>query len=277
MQDGNASVTAERVANRRAAHQVLDHPRVFEDPLALRIVGADEESIKNWASLRSLRAFMAVRSRYCEDQLAEAFRRGVTQYVILGAGLDTFAYRNPYPEGALRVFEVDHPATQAWKRDRLREAGIAIPVSVVFAPTDFERNSLREGLQEAGFCTDQMTFFAWLGVTPYLSEEAFEATVRFMASTPRGGGAAFDYAVTPELLTTAEKFVLDFLSNRVAAAGEPFQLFFDPLQLAERLKRAGFQEVEDLGSDEINRRYFDGRSDGLQVSAGLAHLVSARI
>src|SRR5580700_3359014 len=150
MQEGKFSRTAHRVAVRRAAHQLLDQPRVLDDPLALRIIGtaAAEELRTNpkehHAFSRAFRAFMAARSRFAEDELAGAVGQGVKQYVVLGAGLDTFGYRNPH--AGLRVFEVDHPDTQAWKRDQLQAAGIAIPASLTFVPIDFERQTLGDGL-----------------------------------------------------------------------------------------------------------------------------------
>ncbi|MGE5190665.1 MAG: class I SAM-dependent methyltransferase [Gemmatimonadota bacterium] len=155
MKEGGPSATALRVAMRRAAHQVLDDPRVFDDPLALRIVGAEDVPEPRpdpaWAErsspARGLRAFLAARCRYAEDELRVAVGRGTRQYVVLGAGLDTFACRNPYPADVLRVFEVDHPATQSWKRARLEDAGIAIPGTLTFAPVDLERVTLEEGLR----------------------------------------------------------------------------------------------------------------------------------
>ena len=155
MQEGKFSGTAYRVAIRRAAHQLLDEPRVLDDPLALRIIGSETaEALRSnpkehHAFSRAFRAFMAARSRYAEDELASAVARGVAQYVVLGAGLDTFAYRNPHP--GLQVFEVDHPATQAWKRAQLEAAEIAIPSSLSFVPIDFENQTLEEGLRCSAF------------------------------------------------------------------------------------------------------------------------------
>lgn len=219
---------------------------------------------------------MAARSRFAEDELALSIRRGVRQYVILGAGLDTFAYRNPYPEGTLRVFEVDHPATQAWKRARLAEVGIALPPDLTFAPVDFETQTLAEGLHAAGFDPGTVTFFSWLGVTPYLTTEAVLATLRFIASTPQKGGVVFDYAISPSLLNTVQLRVFDALASRVAAAGEPWRAFFDPAILKQDVEAMGFSQVEDLGQEEINARYFQDRRDGLRVGS-LAHLMSARL
>jgi methyltransferase (TIGR00027 family) len=156
MQEGKFSKTAYGVAMRRAAHQLFDDPRVLDDPLALQIVGeraADALRSKprdaGNSIARAFRAFMAVRSRYAEDQIALAVRHGVDQCVVLGAGLDTFAYRNPH--SGLRVFEVDHPVTQAWKRERLRAASIPISPSLTFVSIDFERQTLAIGLDQVGF------------------------------------------------------------------------------------------------------------------------------
>jgi len=263
---------------RRAAHQLLDVPRVFDDPLAVAIANGESErpSDAQQPYSRGLRAFLVVRSRYAEDQLARAVQRGIRQYVVLGAGLDTFAYRNPFLSAGLHVFEVDHPATQEWKRAQLREARIAIPAEMTFAAVDFERQSLEDGLIAAGFKKQLPAFFSWLGVTPYLSRPAFDSTVQFIASMPSGSGVVFDFSVERSLLTPTQQLALDALSERVARAGEPFQLFFDPAVLASNLARLGFGNLEDLAAEEINARYFAGRSDGLAVSGG-GHLLSAQV
>jgi methyltransferase (TIGR00027 family) len=280
MHDAKPSRTAQRVAIRRAAHQLLDYPKVFEDPLAVAIAGTEASAEIGAATgaepsfSRSLRAFLVVRSRYAEDQLARSVGRGVRQYVVLGAGLDTFAYRNPLRSSGLHVFEVDHPATQEWKRAQLHDAGIAIPPDMTFAAVDFERQSLENGLLEAGFNQHQPAFFSWLGVTPYLSRPAFDATIQFIAQMPSGSGVVFDFAVERRFLSPMQQLALDAMSARVARAGEPFQLFFDPTALASDLGRLGFGGIEDLNGDDINARYFAGRSDGLAVSGG-GHLLSA--
>src|ERR1700691_1695431 len=195
MIEARPSRTALRVAMRRAAHQLFDHPKVLNDPIALPIIGRRAAAILegeqgtggNRIAL-SIRAFMVARSRYAEDALARSIARGATQYVILGAGLDTFAYRNPHGESALRVFEVDYPATQEWKRRNLQEARIAIPSSVTYVPVDFEHQTLAEGLRLAGYDSAKPTFFSWLGVTMYVTDEAIESTFRLIARTPPGGG-----------------------------------------------------------------------------------------
>ena len=279
MQEGKFSRTAHRVAIRRAAHQLLDEPRVLDDPLALLIIGDEtaqelqSNPKEHHAFSRAFRAFMAARSRYAEDELARAVAQGVTQYVILGAGLDTFAYRNPHP--GLRVFEIDHPATQIWKREQLQAAAIAIPPSLTFVPVDFEQQTLESGLNLSGFDGTAPAFFSWLGVTPYLTHAACMATLSLIARMPAGSGVVFDFAVDPALLNPGQRQALDALSKRVAAAGEPFQLFFGPEKLQDELKSLGFHRTEFLQGKELNARYFKDRTDGLLVRGGLGHLMAA--
>jgi methyltransferase (TIGR00027 family) len=278
------SSTAQRVAMKRAAHQLLDDPKVFDDPLALHMVGkehasalrADPRQFEATALSPYLRAFVAARSRYAEDELALGVRRGVCQYVILGAGLDTFAYRNPHPHGLLHVFEVDHPTTQTWKRARLKEAGIPLPNDLTFAPVDFETQTLAERLVGAGYDSGKCTFFSWLGVTEYLTTEAVMTTLRFIASAPVGSGVVFDYVLSPSLLTPVQRSRFDAIAQRVASAGEPWQTFFDPGLLAMDLRAMGFGYSEDNGPEEINARYFDGRKDGLRVGS-LSHIMKAQV
>jgi methyltransferase (TIGR00027 family) len=284
MEEDRASVTAQRVALRRAVHQLLDDPKVFDDPFAVRILGKESASALQANPLQYevsplspyLRAFVAARSRWAEDELALGVQRGVRQYVILGAGLDTFAYRNPYPDGGLHVFEVDHPATQVWKRARLEEIGSKIPRDLTFAPVDFETQTLAEGLKGAGYDPAACTFFSWLGVTEYLTPEAVMGTLRFMGAAPAGSGVVFDYMISPSLLNASQRSHFDALERRVASAGEPWRAFFDPGLLSRDLRGMGFKHVEDQGPEEINARYFQNRKDGLRVGS-LSHLMIARV
>ena len=284
MRESGPSRTAMRVAVRRAAHQLFDAPMVLDDPVALRIIGKDVASRLTTQAdehrgriARAFRAFMVVRSRFAEDELARAIGRGVAQYVILGAGLDTFAHRNPYAGAGLRVFEVDHPATQEWKRRLLSEAAISVPSTLTYAPVDFEQHTLADGLAQVRFDPQIPTFFSWLGVTMYLTGEAVDATLRFVASTPRGGGIAFDYGVAKSRLGWKERLALRALSHRVAAAGEPFQTFFDPDEIRHRLTSFGFHSITDLGSVELNARYFRDRIDGLCVSGDIGRLIATEL
>jgi methyltransferase (TIGR00027 family) len=279
MDEGHPSVTAQSTAQLRAAHQILDTPRILDDPLALRIIGAQAEAAlranpQREQRMTTLRAFVALRSRYAEDELARAVKRGVRQYVILGAGLDTFAYRNPYPGSGLRVFEVDHPATQSWKRARLRESGIDVPASLTFAPVDFEKETLADGLRRAGFKADEPAFFSLLGVVVYLTKDAVLETLKFVASMPAGSEIVFDYALPSSALSERERATREAMARRVAALGEPWITYFDPPDLQREVRHLGFKLVEDLGPREANDRYFKDRQDGLRLG-GVAHLLKA--
>ena len=267
MQEGKASRTALRVAIRRAAHQLVDRPPVLDDPIAVRLIGPGYERDLERAAhtvARDFRAFMAARSRYAEDRLAEAVDAGVRQYVVLGAGLDTFAYRNPYRD--LRVFEADFPATQAWKREMLAAAGVEVPANLWFAPLDLEHKTLMESLVEAGVDGSAPAFFSWLGVAPYLTLEGFRSTLAAIAELPEGTGVTFDYAIPPETLTPERREVFDRLAGRVAAAGEPFQLFLAVGEAEAEMRRAGFRCVEQADHNALNDLYFRDRADGLKLS-----------
>jgi methyltransferase (TIGR00027 family) len=281
MTGATPSFTAQRVAMHRAGHQLLDNPQVFEDPLAIAILGEEAARLKSQldkfdtAGAQHIRAFVTARSRYAEDELSVAIARGATQYVILGGGLDTYAYRSTHSQ--LRVFEVDYPATLAWKRTRLEAAGIGIPSSVAFVPTNFEEQTLCSALESSGFQRDRVSFFSWLGVTPYLTATSAMATLAFIGSLPTGSGVVFDYAIERSSLDSEEQMAMDALASRVGRAGDSFRLFLDSRALERMLRVAGFSEVEDLGPAEIDARYFADRADGLTVAAGLTHLVNARV
>ena len=274
--------SALRVATYRAAHQLLDTPLVFEDPLAFRILGAaEEESLRSDPSrydiplLKGLRTSVVVRSRLAEDEWAQSNQRGIRQYVILGAGLDTYAYRIQDQDSS-RIFEVDLPATQQWKRNCLRAAGMKEPASLTFVPINFECSTLAEALGQAGFSHDEPAFFSWLGVTMYIEEEAIMSTLRFIASLAPGSGVVFDYAVLPSLLSPTERRAMGFLAARVAEHGEPWKTYFDPASLAAKLRSLRFSELEDLGPEQLNDRYLSGRKDGLR-KGGVSRLVCARV
>jgi methyltransferase (TIGR00027 family) len=275
MQTGQPSRTALGAAALRAAHQVLDGAAIFTDPLALRILGGDAEAMLRDAtdvSRQRLRRFIAIRTRFAEDALALAVRGGVRQLVVLGAGLDTYAYRTP-PSDHLRIFEVDHPATQAWKRARLAEAAIALPATLRFVPVDFERETLAQGLSAAGLDPAQQTFFTWLGVVPYLTEQAVLATLGFIAGLPGGAHVVFDYVnPTASIVEEGARAAHEALAARVASIGETLRCHFDTDQLGARLAELGFRDVEDLGPVEIAARFFPGRQTS---SGGGAHVLRA--
>jgi methyltransferase (TIGR00027 family) len=277
MKEGQASRTALGVAVRRAAHQLVDHPPVLDDPMVVRLIGDHyprhmERAMHTVA--RDFRCSMAVRSRFAEDCLAEAVSAGVEQYVVLGAGLDTFALRNPFP--GLRVFEVDLPATQKWKRQVLQRAGLAEPATMRFVPLDFERQTLAAGLEGAGLDAAKPTFFSWLGVVPYLTLAGFRATLETIAQMPEGSGVVFDYAVPRAMLDSKGQTAFDRLAERVATAGEPLRLFFTPQEMDEELRRAGFGRFEQVDFSDLNERYFKDRADGLKISPlGLGRMATA--
>jgi methyltransferase (TIGR00027 family) len=281
MEQNQPSRTAQGAAMHRAAHQLVDRPPVFDDPLALKIIGEEAATeLREGREARAmtpssgLRAFIATRSRFTEDCLAEAMARGVSQYVLLGAGLDTFAYRAT--RKGLRVFEVDHPATQAWKRARLSQVHIATPEWVTYAPVDFERETIREGLARVGFDFSQPAVFAWLGVVPYLTEEAVMGTLSFVASLAKGSEIVFDYAEKPGKESPEQRAHFEAMAERVAASGEPFRSFFDATTLQRDVEKLGFSFVENLNAAVLNARYFQGRSDGLALR-GRGHLMHARV
>jgi methyltransferase (TIGR00027 family) len=259
MQQGQASVTAIGAAGHRAAHQVLEHGLVFADPLALRILGPDADDAialaRERPERRGLRLFIAMRSRFAEDSARRAIEKGVRQTLVLGAGLDTFAYRlEPTPD--MRVFELDHPATQAEKRRRLTEAKIAEPAHVAYVAHDFEDGSMAPALEAAGLDPDKRTFVIWLGVTPYLTEEALFATLGELARFPGGAEAVFDYANPPDRVTdSAARAHHKQLAERVAASGEPFRCYLDSDELHARARELGFADVEDLDRAGLVARY----------------------
>jgi methyltransferase (TIGR00027 family) len=284
MHQDRPSTTAWAVALRRAVHQLLDRPLVLDDPLAIPIVGtsaAQDALAKTHEGgpvyekySRVMRAVVVGRARFAEDRLARAHAAGIRQYVILGAGLDTFSYRNIYNN--LRVFEVDHPATQAWKRGLLQKAAIPVPDSLTFVPVNFESQSLSAQLAAHGFTPDSPAFFSWLGVIPYLTLPAFRATLQFLGTLPAGTQVVFDYATRPEDLGISERIAFDMLAQRVAAAGEPFQLFLSPADMHRELSSAGFTHIEDLDAPALNALYFADRTDPLAVAGKLGHFLHAK-
>jgi methyltransferase (TIGR00027 family) len=261
MQTGQPSRTALSAAIHRAAHQLLERGEIFADPLAVRILAQTPEAIIKVADAypeqRRMRLFIAARTRFAEDALAAAVARGVRQLVVLGAGLDTFAYRNPYEAEGLAVFEADHPSTQAWKRARLAEVAIAPPPSLAYAPVDFETETLADGLSAAGFDPTQPSFFTWAGVVPYLTRAAALATLAYVGGLPGGGEIVFDYSDPPATLEGPEQQAAQAVrAERVAQMGEPWLTYFSAEELAAELGALGFGQIEDLDPVAVAERYF---------------------
>jgi methyltransferase (TIGR00027 family) len=277
MRAGQPSQTARGAAAYRAIHQTLEGGVIFADPFAVRIV--DEEAratldkVAADPALRPMRLFIAARSRFSEDALAHSVARRVRQIVVLGAGLDTFSLRNPFAGQGVRVFEVDHPSTQAWKRERLAEASLALPASLTFAPVDFERENLAEGLAKAGFDRARPAFFQWLGVVPYLTREAISATLDFIAGIP-ASAVVFDYTEPFENHSPERRANLMATAERAAARGEPWLSFFNPSELEALLRDKGFTGIEDLGHAEMIGRFSPTLAEGLRSGPG-GHVVWA--
>jgi methyltransferase (TIGR00027 family) len=277
MQVGEPSHTARGAAAYRAIHQTLEGGVIFSDPLASKILDDETRARLDETaadlSLRPMRLFIAARSRFSEDTLAAGVARGVRQVVVLGAGLDTFSLRNPYADLGVRVFEVDYPATQQWKRECLNEAGLAIPGSLTFAPVDFERQSLADGLKAAGFRSDRPAFFQWLGVVPYLTRQAVSATLHFIVGVPES--VVFDYAEPFESYPAGRRAHVMAVAARTASLGEPWLSLFDPCELSEMLRGIGFGEIEDLGLAELADRFYGALKQDIAIGAG-PHILRGR-
>lgn len=276
VRQGEPSRSALTVASLRAVHQLLDEPLVFADPMALPLLGASAEAalrddpfVLNDPMSRGLRGALVVRSRFVEDELSRCVAAGARQYVLLGAGLDTFAYRNPYGDEGLRVFEVDHAGTQRWKQQLLAEAGIGVPASLTFVPVDFERDDLGGALRQAGFRGDQPACVSWMGVTMYLTADAVLRTLGTVAGFAAGSCLCFDYRVPPTMLNPIERVVSEVLELQIAALGEPWLSTFDPAQLQSQLLELGFSSAASATPDDLNLRYFARRKDGLRTGGGV--------
>ncbi|KQY32407.1 methyltransferase [Nocardia sp. Root136] len=265
MDNDGPSRTALTTAYARAYHQIADRPLILTDPVAARLLGVTADELSEWAEPtgdrhggeagdRSRRLFFAARARFAEDRVAAAVAGGVRQVVVLGAGLDTFAYRNPHPE--LRVFEVDHPATQAWKRQRLVAADIDRPDTLTFVPVDFETQVLAKELESAGFIRSEPAVFVWLGVVFYLTPGAAQSTLDYLAGQAEPVEVIFDYLQPAE--TDEDRAHLKARADRLAAVGEPLFSYFTPDDIAAQLHALGFTDVEDHPAADLIDSYLDG-------------------
>jgi methyltransferase (TIGR00027 family) len=274
MDQNKTSATSLGVASLRAAHQVLDgEPRILYDPVITRLFGpAFEQQIRDEAGQfrtpvsRGLRSHVLLRSRFAEDCLAAAYDRGVRQYVLLGAGLDTYAWRQPPGCDELRIFEMDHPATQEQKRLMLLQAGIHSPDNLFFTPIDFEHCSIAEALRKQPFDPHLPCFVSWLGVMVYLSISAIDAVFDWMITLPAG---------SEMVLTFTQKRENNPLGDRAAELGEPWVSFFSPEELKEKLLSRGFSSVLILEPKDALHKYYSGRTDGLPAPrhASIARVV----
>ena len=245
----------------RAAHQLLDaEPRILDDPIAVRLLGETASQkihgeIERYqsAAAKALRSHVVLRTRYTEDRLHSAIQRGITQYVILGAGFDTFALRQPAWARSLTILEVDHPGTQSLKRSHLVDAGLEMPANLAFVDIDFEHESLLDGLLRNHISLKEPAFFSWLGVTMYLNESAIDSALQSVVAFPSGSEIVLTFLQPPESTsdTPASR-----LAERVAGSAEPFVSYFEPETFAAKLTAAGFTQLEFLLPEEANTRYF---------------------
>jgi methyltransferase (TIGR00027 family) len=278
MKPGEPSRTALMIARQRAAHQVLDHGSILHDPFALKILGEEETDVLQFANAHPLasigRLFTAARSRIAEDALSRAVDNGILQIVILGAGLDTFALRNPHGARQIRVYELDNPATQAWKRQRLADAHIALPPWLIFVPVDFERDDMGDALVAAGFQENSPGFFTWLGVVPYLTEDAIGRMLDYISSI-QNSEVVFDY-IEPPAASSQEVRQLDTeRTEGLKKLDERSVSRFEPAGVAAILRSHGFTAVEDLDFQEIASRFGRG-IHGLAPGHLGVHLVHAK-
>jgi methyltransferase (TIGR00027 family) len=279
------SRTAIGTAVHRAAHLLLDDdPKILVDRFARAFAGysSDAEMLQAVASEQMIafprmRAVFTVRSRYAEDELTGAVTHGIDQYIILGAGLDSFAYRRPDLMASTRVFEIDHPATQAWKRERVATLGLAAPAQLHHVSIDFERQTFREGLAESMVDLGKPVFLTLLGVTQYLTTDATVRMLHDLATiTAAGSELVVQFVVPATTLAGDEAALITAFAERNGAAGEPWLGYFEPAEMVHHLLDAGFCNVEHFGPKEATERYLRGRGDGLCLPAYF-HMIKASV
>src|SRR5579883_144430 len=275
--------TAARVALWRALHVEIDAPpHVLEDEIGLRLLAPD----KNWRHrgdmdpqfTRPFRASIVARARFIEDLVAEQADRGVSQYVILGAGLDSFAQRRPEIASRLRVFEIDRPGPQAWKRRRLSELGFGVPDWLTFVPVDFESDrSWRDGLLSAGFDAGAPAIVVSTGVSMYLTKEANAATLRQVAALAPGSTLTMTFLLPLELADPDVRPGLEMAEHGARASGTPFLSFFTPAEILALAGEVGFGEARHVSATDLTQRYFAGRPDGLRPPNNAEDLLVATV
>lgn len=261
--------TAARVALWRALHVELDAPHVFEDMVGLQLLAPEG----NWRSrgdmhptgIAPFRASIVARARFIEDLVEERANAGVDQYVLLGAGIDTFVQRRPELASRLRVFEIDRPEPQAWKRERLVELGFGLPDCLRFVPVDFEAGgSWRAALDAAGFDAGKPAVVASTGVSMYLSRETNRATLRDVAAMAKGTTFVMSFLLPLDLADPETRPGLEMAAKGARASGTPFVSYFTPDDILAMARDAGFREARHVSADALADRYFSGRTDGLR-------------
>jgi methyltransferase (TIGR00027 family) len=277
MKNGQSSFTALTAAAARAAHLVVDgEPVIFADTLASALLGERAEELLSYHTshgthpvLAGARAQVTCRSRYTEDALVRAVGRGVTQYVILGAGLDSFAYRGGGLAGGrrVRVFEVDHPATQDWKRSALTSARVTVPDRVTFVPADLAAGALAGQLAAAGFDSSAPALVSWLGVTMYLTRDAVAATLAAVGALAPGTEVIADYMLPAELRDEEGAVYGSLVAQASAERGEPWLSCFAPDEMADLARAAGFGAVRNVRQRDTIPAPLWRRQDALRPAA----------
>jgi methyltransferase (TIGR00027 family) len=266
MSNQEASHTAIGTAYLRAAHRLIDlPPHILEDNVAENILDKNilqriinsPESFQT-TERRELRSHVVLRSRYCEDRLLVSLQRGINQYLILGAGFDTFACRQPIWAKELKIIKIDKKETQKMKLSRIRHAGIKIPENVNYINIDFEKESLLDGLKRSSVSLEQRTFFSWLGVTMYLNKNAIEAVLRTVIQFPKDSEIVFTFAQPKGMLLS--RFI-----KRVSDNGEPWKSYFTIGEIEKSLKEIGFSKVEFLSIKEAEEKYYKNRYNDLPL------------
>jgi methyltransferase (TIGR00027 family) len=290
MKSRQRSLTAEATAAMRAMHLLYHQPVVFNDPYALHLTNPAlrrvcQNRFFRWLlrrkfiseSLRPITAQVVSRARYAEEKLEQAAAKGISQYVIISAGFDSFCLRRPDFSVGLQIYEIDHPATQQIKQKRLMETIDSSPKGVEFLAVDLEKQTIADALSDSSFLKDERVFFSWLGTIPYLSEDAVFTVLRDLASfAARGSEIVFDYSIPTYLWPLEERQALGRIMRIIGRRGEPIKSFFESDAFPDEVSRLGYHIFENISPAELNKKYFLDRSDGL-VTHSAAYNIHAKI
>jgi methyltransferase (TIGR00027 family) len=282
--------TAAATAAMRAAHLLYHQPVVFNDPYALQLTSPAlrrvcQNRFFGWLlsrksiseSLRPITAQVVSRAKYAEEKLEQAVSKGISQYVIISAGFDSFCLRRPDFSAGLQIYEIDHPATQQVKQKRLREILDSSSKGVEFLAVDLEKQTIADALSDSSFLKDERAFFSWLGTVPYLSEDAVFNVLRDLASfAARGSEIVFDYSIPTYMWAQEERQALVRILRIIGRRGEPVKSFFEPDAFSDEVSRLGYRIFENTSPTELNKRYFLDRADGL-VTHSAAYIIHAGI
>ncbi len=285
MDPNQRSKTADAAAACRAWHLRYSPSPVFKDPFAFQLTSGGWRFILNsrilshivvnkvFKSLRPIFAEILGRARYTEEQLSKSISKGLSQYVVLSAGLDSFALRRKDLFETLKVYEVDHPASQVYKQKRLSELKLDIPDNLEFVSVDFEKESLTDGLARSSYSDKHRAFFSWLGTTPYLTQDAvFQTLSKIAAIAAPGSELVFDYMIPKKHIEPAGLPTVEALERFVARRSEPFLSSFDPFELPQEACRLGFELIEQVSAQQLFDKYFSGRQDNLKPIPNLCFI-----